>query len=102
MKILTTIEVSLTLLVMASFVAIARIAAWLMKMEISDPTRAHLLMARLDPVANVLCDIIWFSWLIFTPFYLLILFIQLGARLFCRLTGENSKIGAKLKDHSPK
>lgn len=91
MKILTTIEVSLTLLVMAFFVAIARISAWLMKMEISDATRAHLLTSQLDPVAHVFCDIIWFSWLIFTPFYLLLLFIHLGAWLFRRLTGESSK-----------
>ena len=91
MKMLTKIESALTILVVASFVAMAGPAAWLTKMQFSDPTQVHPLMSRIGPIADIIFEVIFFSWLIFTVFYLIVLFIYLGSWLFCKLTGEDKK-----------
>lgn len=91
MKTLTMIEVVLTTLLVISFVAVARMAAWMMRMQLSDPAKAHLLMPRINPIVVILGDVIFFSWLIFTAFYLILLFVHLGAWFFRKVTGDDSK-----------
>lgn len=92
MKTLTMIEVVLTTLLVISFVAVARMAAWMMRMQLSDPAKAHLLMSRINPIVVILGDVIFFSWLIFTAFYLILLFVHLGAWFFSQSNGRRFKM----------
>ena len=89
MKTLTKIEIVLTVLLLIVGVAMARSAAWLNAMHFSDPAREHLLQARISPVADIAWYVTFFPWLIFTPIYLIVLFIHCGAWIFGKFSDRD-------------
>ena len=89
MKALTIIEVLLTFLVFLSFVAAAHLGTLEFEAHHGGAANAQLIHVMENPVLNMISVIVFFSWLILTPFYLLILFIYLGSYIFSKLTDED-------------
>ena len=83
MKTLTKIEAVLTILLVVTVLAMVQVAAWMHSMRESDPVRQLW-----DPRFSLIFDLLWYivggSWAIFTVFYLIVLFLHLGAWIFGR------------------
>lgn len=88
-KTFTKIWLGLTVLVVIVVVITAASAAWLKAMHYSNPSREHLMLSIFGPVADICWYVSFFSWLILTPIYLIVLFIHLGAWLFRQFTEED-------------
>jgi len=91
MKILTWIEVFLTVLFVAGFVVIAPKAAWVHDHpHPTDPTE-QLLKQHYDSLGHFWETGIYYPWALFTAFYLLVCIIFVAVQMFKRLT-RNHKV----------
>jgi uncharacterized membrane protein len=90
MKILTWIEVVLTILVVAGFVMIAPKAAWVHEHPYpADPTE-QLLKQHYESLGHFWEIGIYYPWALFTAFYLLVCVIFVVVQMLKRLTRKHN------------
>ena len=89
MKKITIIEAVLTILLLSSFVGLAKMASLIRSMPESAPAH-HIWQSRLALFDNVWTYVLFFPWIAFTVIFLIFSFIHLGAWIFRKLTPEDN------------
>ena len=80
MKLLTKIEIILTVFLVLTYVAESHLQVWLHAMFYSDPPREYLLQSQFKLITDVAWFASLFPWAIYTLIYVLVLFTHLKAR----------------------
>lgn len=92
MKKIAIIEAALTIVLLSSFVGLAKMASWIRSIPESAPAH-HVWQSRLALFDNVWTYVLFFPWIIFTVLFLIASFVHLGAWIFRKLTPEDNKDG---------